>query len=371
LVAPTEISVEGYSATTAYTVTINGIDFNDLFTTAPNVETVVGSVYLSSDNTRCSSVTAPRDGTTPRDLTYVSNTALTFDVQPGGNAEWLSTAILLDISAIPLCFHFAADVASGLPEGDNIFTGLHFGAVFACNTDAACGRALDVTGYPLVEIERRLIQGLTTCSAGQCINPNVQATCGLAGTAFEIADQRCCDGTRGTVSWLDEACPCRRQTNGSAPICPGDEPVCCMASKFQELIPTGCSGPNPDANCFTEVGQCYNPINHQCCDTGARFDPGTQQCCSITGLASRETPCPCETDLDCEGGATQDQGTRTPALNQRCCLHGPRAWARGRPGVQRIPELPHRPDLRPWQPLPWNLLRRPLPDLLQWSHVRP
>jgi len=75
------------------------------------------------------------------------------------------------------------------------------------------------------------------------------------------------------------------------------------------------------------VGQCFNTDSHLCCDTGARFDPGTHQCCPINGLQTVDEPCPCSSHEHCPQAVglrfccTQtvpDIATSVPANQFRC-----------------------------------------------------
>ena len=54
-----------------------------------------------------------------------------------------------------------------------------------------------------------------------------------------------------------------------------------------------------------------------CCDTGEVYDPGASQCCTISGVQSLNSPCPCETDLDCAGGGTESLTTSSGGMV--CC----------------------------------------------------
>lgn len=332
IVAPTTISNAQYSNTATFPVTITGTDFDDLFAegAAPAAATAIGTVCLADAGatvcpTAC--VIGAAGTPTPRTLSYVSPTQLTFNIRAGATPDdWLTPAILLENTPRLICFAPAA-AATTLAARVNVplFTGFHFGAVYGCATSANCGTALQVTGTGLdglQEINRRLIQGLTQCCQGQCINPNVQGCCGTAGTPFELTAERCCNGVFGTVSGLDGNCPCRRQGTGATPVCPNDQPVCCFASKFAELVPTNCAGTNPSPSCFTQTGSCFNPNTQRCCDTGAVYNPGSSQCCSINGVQSNDVPCPCQQDLDCQGGSTQGGvgAIRTRNYNQRCCV---------------------------------------------------
>jgi len=46
-------------------------------------------------------------------------------------------------------------------------------------------------------------------------------------------------------------------------------------------------------------GECYNTAFERCCNTGNRYDPGSQQCCPINGLQTLDIPCPCNGHADC------------------------------------------------------------------------
>jgi len=67
---------------------------------------------------------------------------------------------------------------------------------------------------------------------------------------------------------------------------------------------------------YKPLGQCYNSTVHSCCDTGRRYDPGSDQCCAINGLQSLDIPCPCGTQSDCIPPNTPS----TTTLNVQCCV---------------------------------------------------
>ena len=93
-----------------------------------------------------------------------------------------------------------------------------------------------------------------------------------------------------------------------------------------------------------KVGDCFNPRTHRCCNTGFKYDPGSEQCCSINGLQryscgnktlyyhfltffhflfSLNAPCPCSQDSHCQiaGQAVNgdvNQGYRMQDM--MCCI---------------------------------------------------
>jgi len=72
--------------------------------------------------------------------------------------------------------------------------------------------------------------------------------------------------------------------------------------------------------CGNQWGQCYSPLTHRCCETGQRYDPGSQQCCVVNGLQSANVPCPCGQNSDCWGGDVIDQYGDTDIQKvQVCC----------------------------------------------------
>jgi hypothetical protein len=105
---------------------------------------------------------------------------------------------------------------------------------------------------------------------------------------------KCCGNNE--IVELGEACSCTADTDCSGT----NEPTCCLATKYPELKNTA-AGNLP--------GVCYNSEVHRCCDTGARYDPGQDQCCTINGVQSLNVPCPCETDAHCAGGQSQERNT--------------------------------------------------------------
>jgi hypothetical protein len=149
---------------------------------------------------------------------------------------------------------------------------------------------------------------------GQCINPNLQACCG--GAAYTINRQKCCNSLKEIVTDLDQPCPCQ-----SSADC-GFSQQCCSATKYPDLIdPYVSFGQDPwyGVRMYPVTwfrGQCFNPLQTRCCDTGSIYDPGSHQCCRINGIQSLNEPCPCNADFDCIGTQTP---TFTRNYNQTCC----------------------------------------------------
>lgn len=170
---------------------------------------------------------------------------------------------------------------------------------------------------------------------GVCYNPNIQSCCSgaedqrkqttsvaqtnIAGTGKLVNKftEKCCYGglrtsaTENTnpalrtggiapmIRMLDEPCPCITV----AEYCNSYE-GCCRATKYPEI-----SAAITSANVLsptTMFGSCYDPRRMGCCDTGAVFNSGTQQCCKISGVQNLDVPCPCSTNSHCD-------------LNQACC----------------------------------------------------
>eukprot|EP00999_Lentomonas_sp_LEN2_P001551 NODE_260_length_1793_cov_234.756303_g233_i0.p1 GENE.NODE_260_length_1793_cov_234.756303_g233_i0~~NODE_260_length_1793_cov_234.756303_g233_i0.p1 ORF type:complete len:566 (+),score=193.95 NODE_260_length_1793_cov_234.756303_g233_i0:248-1699(+) len=125
---------------------------------------------------------------------------------------------------------------------------------------------------------------------------------------YDRLKYKCC-GASSVIVALGDPCPCTRATENSNDNknanCPGDEPYCCLQSKFTALQTTG------------DIGQCYNKTLHRCCNTGHRYDPGADQCCVVNGIQSLNVPCPCEDDTHCSGG----HNDAIPSANStfRCC----------------------------------------------------
>jgi hypothetical protein len=59
---------------------------------------------------------------------------------------------------------------------------------------------------------------------------------------------------------------------------------------------------------------CYNPQYQQCCDDGTIYDPGTAQCCAITGVQSIMEACPCMNDDHCKTPGQGGENTKS------CCM---------------------------------------------------
>jgi hypothetical protein len=196
-----------------------------------------------------------------------------------------------------------------------------FGVAFSCD-DAIVGRTcadyailvndVNNANYKFLSIAQRLdITSRTVCctaggtSTGICINENVNSCCN--GIPFFPAADRCCNSNTGLILGINDICPCAVTAQDPDTECPASEPTCCLPTKYPELAG------------LTEniVGQCYNGDRHRCCDTGARYDPGTDQCCLINGVQSLNIPCPCGKDADCVSPSLPNDPQFVPYF--RCC----------------------------------------------------
>eukprot|EP00999_Lentomonas_sp_LEN2_P003066 NODE_91_length_2354_cov_109.447238_g70_i0.p1 GENE.NODE_91_length_2354_cov_109.447238_g70_i0~~NODE_91_length_2354_cov_109.447238_g70_i0.p1 ORF type:complete len:748 (+),score=210.11 NODE_91_length_2354_cov_109.447238_g70_i0:64-2307(+) len=243
-------------------------------------------------------------------------------------ANWNSVSMELEDSPRKLCvvrYAAGADKTNSANVQATFYTGLRIASVYGCKVNADCtgqpaannNLALytGITDYQVQQIKQRTVccagtvaQSLT---AGICINPNVQSCCG--GVGMESSLDKCCDATQERVRFYTAACPCW-STSTSSTGCPSTEPECCLPNKYVEL--------EPHKNLTGVAGECYHPNNHRCCNTGARYDPGTQQCCVVNGLQSLNFPCPCQEDTDCQGGQVapgSQVATAQVNSNHRCC----------------------------------------------------
>eukprot|EP01001_Neometanema_parovale_P009861 NODE_609_length_2251_cov_371.647086_g579_i0.p1 GENE.NODE_609_length_2251_cov_371.647086_g579_i0~~NODE_609_length_2251_cov_371.647086_g579_i0.p1 ORF type:complete len:709 (+),score=221.46 NODE_609_length_2251_cov_371.647086_g579_i0:56-2128(+) len=200
------------------------------------------------------------------------------------------------------------------------WTGLRIATVWNCdNSDTTanqCSARFNAFAYPagvLTHTQQAEWIGRKTCClnkvqttlrVNQCINDNVETCCGAASV---LPQMKCCSTTSENIAWADGTCPCR--TTSAATDCPTGE-VCCLATKYTELVPSAARG--TDNN---RPGQCYTPATSRCCDTGEAYDAGSQQCCSINGLQSVNVPCPCSSDAHCIGGQANYR-----QLDSKCCM---------------------------------------------------
>eukprot|EP00996_Jenningsia_fusiforme_P002921 NODE_372_length_2345_cov_328.465592_g347_i0.p1 GENE.NODE_372_length_2345_cov_328.465592_g347_i0~~NODE_372_length_2345_cov_328.465592_g347_i0.p1 ORF type:complete len:732 (-),score=115.30 NODE_372_length_2345_cov_328.465592_g347_i0:95-2290(-) len=228
-----------------------------------------------------------------------STTACTFQIQ---NAAWFSRELELEDYPRKMCF---------TPTGgaQAVYTGWKIGVVWDCDSAEPTKQCSEMPTNPnnrLTPFERTLRSARTVCcrhtqmgglagsvlfSVGQCVNPNVTTCC--QGALVEPSTQRCCNSDYELVQWQQDPCPCK----STAPLCPTGE-SCCTMTKYPELA-------NVATATWPELpGQCFNQSTHRCCDTGFRYNPGTDQCCNITGVQSINTPCPCDSHADCQGGQT-------------------------------------------------------------------
>eukprot|EP01012_Entosiphon_sulcatum_P055984 TRINITY_DN787_c0_g1_i1.p1 TRINITY_DN787_c0_g1~~TRINITY_DN787_c0_g1_i1.p1 ORF type:complete len:827 (+),score=133.62 TRINITY_DN787_c0_g1_i1:2264-4744(+) len=262
----------------------------------------------------CSRVVAQANDAFLWPVSLVTNGAATFTIKPAFYSAATTgpdgtTYASLELEANPrqLCW-IPSSVDPPLAAAPTTFSGRAIGAaikvVWDCDptvAQKACSNIpTDLTQYTSLTAQQKLIRkGQTTCCrkstaeqyvVGQCINPNVQSCCG--SSAYTVGTERCCNPGTTTgneiVTTYSQACPCQKTNNGFT--CPTGE-TCCVADKYPELGITS--------------GVCYNPQTHKCCNTGERYDPGSQQCCRINGLQSLDVPCPCSTNDDCQlGGRT-------------------------------------------------------------------
>eukprot|EP00996_Jenningsia_fusiforme_P003041 NODE_384_length_2323_cov_178.257696_g356_i0.p1 GENE.NODE_384_length_2323_cov_178.257696_g356_i0~~NODE_384_length_2323_cov_178.257696_g356_i0.p1 ORF type:complete len:713 (-),score=117.60 NODE_384_length_2323_cov_178.257696_g356_i0:118-2256(-) len=272
-----------------------------------------GQGCLSIDATTTTGATIAADGT---------SLSWSFD------ASWFATALEFEAEPRAVCFHSA-------PGATWRYTGFYWKVVWSCNSDAnnrQCPPPVASTDARLATIPvadravydtnlmnstvRAWRNAQTACCdsgasfAAQCINPNEKSCCGA--TAFRPAIMNCCSTSRGTVQFYDKACPCYRSTSEADCLAAGQ--TCCLPTKYPELSISS----NRD-----QVGECYNSSVHQCCDTGRRFDAGSQQCCVVNGLQSLDIPCPCNTDEHCAG----DWADSTDDAHFQCCRQSfPRSW---------------------------------------------
>eukprot|EP00995_Heteronema_vittatum_P008130 NODE_32_length_2451_cov_722.433805_g27_i0.p1 GENE.NODE_32_length_2451_cov_722.433805_g27_i0~~NODE_32_length_2451_cov_722.433805_g27_i0.p1 ORF type:complete len:728 (-),score=321.92 NODE_32_length_2451_cov_722.433805_g27_i0:194-2377(-) len=281
----------------------------------------VAQFALSSVGGRCSSI-----GSTAVPAT-VGTTTASFTVP----ASWLDTAMELENGPRALCFApSAATTATTATTTGWVYTGFKWKVVWACNVDnnnqqcpppssstdpkvqsinVGAGAAYDQAPNNGSRIAQRA--AMTKCcvtttgvewKVNQCVNPNFQSCCG--GAAYQPTRERCCSTTNEMTQWYDAPCPCWRST--AAEDCRNVAETCCLPTKYPELNKTTHA---------TEKGQCYNATSHQCCDTGRRFDPGSEQCCVVNGVQTLDVACPCATDAHCVG----DWANTADDSNYICC----------------------------------------------------
>lgn len=233
-------------------------------------------------------------------------------------ASWLTSNLEIEDTPRAICYQ--------TPTGGWVYTGFKYKVVWPCEVNFGAGAAANARACPPPstgtdaklaardaafqasfdqfsdDVRRARSQKTICCPSvggiGQCINPNTQSCCGVA--PVEKKNQRCCQQGSELVQWNDAPCPCTRATSATA--CPAGE-TCCLPSKY------------PTLNHDDQMGECYNPATHQCCDVGSRFDPGTAQCCVINGLQSLNIPCPCASDAHCRGNLADANDD----ANFKCC----------------------------------------------------
>lgn len=314
-------------------LTLVGRNFDKLVENAVTAPALAGTVIArmciglrAQPNRYC--VPSGAAATSACDTTYFNNvdqivripgntTAATFTLRLTGAGHWglLPTWEL----ARPLCI-IAAPTAT---SGGAFWSGLTIGTVYACNNDNDCaGRSTTDMAAGLGIAQKAELAAQTKCcnqstptnlwsvpaattfQLRTCINPNVQSCCGA--TPILTSQEKCCSPTMQTVAFIDTPCICTVDSD-----CGITNEKCCLRTKYDSSN----NFPNfklSDDRLTTGYGQCYNTLNEQCCNTGQRFDPGSQQCCAISGLQSLEQPCPCSLDTHCN----DPTGTRT---NLECC----------------------------------------------------
>jgi hypothetical protein len=328
------------------------------FPFVPNGATVTWALGLATSEDTCRKIDfnyriillTPPSATTPPTVGPNSMAAnqLTFTLGTAspivGSLYWDDISLEIEDRPRLLCFTTVWDPVT-YPIATNtqgspywVYTGFKIGVVRNC--DGACGD-VQISGLSglLTPLQLELRRQRTVCckrdtiltgakiNAGQCINPNVQTCCGAS--QVELAQEKCCNPTWEVVSQIDNLCPCSQQTD-----CPAGE-RCCVPNKYPQLSATAgqldlYTFTNPDGTTIGQNptnwlangvwpfyrGQCYRPTQYHCCDTGAVFDPGSQQCCRINGIQSINVPCPCLADSDC---VTQHFPPESRTYNFTCC----------------------------------------------------
>eukprot|EP01012_Entosiphon_sulcatum_P002676 TRINITY_DN105_c0_g1_i2.p1 TRINITY_DN105_c0_g1~~TRINITY_DN105_c0_g1_i2.p1 ORF type:complete len:718 (-),score=74.61 TRINITY_DN105_c0_g1_i2:148-2301(-) len=208
----------------------------------------------------------------------------------------------------------------------------------AASTGAGSCSVAATHTLPTSPIQQSIVLKQTSCciapvtafTSAVCYNPAIQACCG--GIPYNPSVEKCCQWidssipvytttgvirVQSRISALTDACPCFA-TSDCARVQGATENACCLPSKYSELALTSTKA----------VGQCFNPAIQRCCNTGLRYDPGSQQCCTINGVQSVNVPCPCGVDQDCWGGQTAGApttgsqlvpSTPSPRLSQLVC----------------------------------------------------
>lgn len=268
-------------------------------------------------------------------------------------ASWTSPMKEFEILPRKICYNAAAGV-----DPLYVQTGFKAGIVWDCDDTVTGRRCVDfvnpvVNPFPTTILSARELAiryQRTKCirhtiadhsganvplMVGQCINTNVASGC--QGAAIDPISMKCCDSNLTLVQTINRPCLCRPDGSSSSPTCPTVESNCCTHTKYPELSPLYNSvgrGAWPEY-----YGECYNTTTHRCCDTGYRYDPGQDQCCNITGIQSLNSPCPCQSDSDCQGGQTlpgQGSSYGTDTTMYCCSLFWPDPYETGDSIISKI-----------------------------------
>eukprot|EP01006_Ploeotia_vitrea_P014820 TRINITY_DN4061_c0_g1_i1.p1 TRINITY_DN4061_c0_g1~~TRINITY_DN4061_c0_g1_i1.p1 ORF type:complete len:762 (+),score=111.87 TRINITY_DN4061_c0_g1_i1:80-2365(+) len=315
-------------------LTVAGANF-DLFTGAGQATFCLGGYNTAleqamgceagCDTNFAAATTVPLTGNPTPNPSLFRSLSVPFQSNPDAPQTWNRRQLELEREPRRLCWNLGGPNANPATANIWVWTGLRVGVTWSCDasqTTQTCANYISgAATYPgITTYQRGVINARTVCcrrlvptglqpaEVGVCINPNTTACCG--GTAVELTQERCCNATFEWTAYHEGACRCRATqvsppapaNTGNSDDCPFDGSVkqqCCLPTKYPEL--------SVSTTLAHAYGQCYNPVKHRCCNTGARYDPGTSQCCSINGVQSLNVPCPCGIDADCQGGQTSGQ----------------------------------------------------------------
>jgi hypothetical protein len=290
--------------TDAQTVTITGRNFPAAYVTG-SVFFVVGDPFQG-----CAGPITVNDITVAAAVGAFSasaDTTITFVVR----SSWATVERELEARPRPLC------VSHTGVNGPWYYTGFKIGVVWNCVVNAGisncppapAGTNNFLSGYQsltFMQLQERANRKtcckttIGTMNVGQCIfspadnSQSPTACCG--GAQIELSTEKCCSARTEWTSYLTNPCPCT-----SSAGCATNE-TCCLPTKYSEFTSLITAG--------GLLGECVGG-GYSCCDTGVRYNPGSQQCCVINGVQSANVPCPCSVDTHCQRDAD--------AAAMRCC----------------------------------------------------
>lgn len=270
--------------------------------------TVWIAVVHCCDNTNAGANTRCTDTATNTALSYSWNKATLTDPNIDGNwvcnsPGWLGE--FFDFQAIPQPVSYARTLTDALVDQGSWDGNLCWGETKEMQLarharTACCGARVSAANHVFGAFGAAGAAAFqqTGSRFGTCYNPQVEQCCGWK--VYNPKQEKCCSKQYARINYADQFCKCdslnvagdcqRKGSNafttaldlrGEADALSTNE-RCCSESKY------------PDLASMRKWGFCYDSTNasspYRCCSDGHIYDQGSQQCCSINGVQTLNTP---------------------------------------------------------------------------------